>query len=121
MKLFEDITKILEKAHPIVVNRDNAEGVLTQIEFDFAIEEEKPFLKNLFDLISLHLSDSEAILQIQHLPYRERYTLEKRGKVCVFDFIYNKAGFFVTAQPLESKCDSPALLDKMKYIVNTLK
>jgi tRNA A37 threonylcarbamoyladenosine biosynthesis protein TsaE len=120
-ELFEDITKILEKAHPIVVNRDSAEGFIKQIEFDLVIEEVKPFLKNLFDLISLHLSDGEAIQQIQHLPYRERYTLEKWGKVCVFDFIYNQAGFFVTAQPLESKCDSTTLLDKMKYIVNILK
>lgn len=120
-ELFETITKLLESAILIVVNRNNAEGILTQIEFDVDIEEKKPFLKNLFDEISRGLTEDEAITNIQHLPYRERYTIEKSGKTCVIDFIYDNAGFFGNVQPLENKCNSSELLTKIKSIVNNLK
>jgi hypothetical protein len=120
-ELFETITKILECATPIVVNRNNIEGILTQIEFDVAIEEEKPFLKNLFDEIRKELTNGESITNIQHLPYRERYTIEKSGKICVIDFIYDKDGFFGNVQPLENRCNSSELLIKIKAIVKKLK
>lgn len=120
-ELFETITKILECATPIVVNRNNIEGILTQIEFDVAIEEDKPFLKNLFDEIGRSLMEGEAITNIQHLPYRERYSIEKSGQNCVIDFIYDNAGFFGNVQPLENKCNSSELLTKIKSIVNNLK
>jgi hypothetical protein len=120
-ELFETITKILECATPIVVNRNTIEGILTQIEFDVAIEEEKPFLKNLFDFISKGLSKGEIITKIQHLEYRERYTLENNGRSCIIDFEYDKAGFFGRVLPLEKKCDCPELLAKIKSIVNNLK
>lgn len=120
-ELFETITKLLESAILIVVNRNSAEGILAQIVFDVAIEEEKPFLKNLFDEISRSLKEGEAITNIQHLPYRERYTIEKSGKNCVLDFIYDNAGFFGNVQPLENKCNSSELLTNIKSIVNNLK
>ena len=120
-ELFESITKILECATPIVVNRKNIEGILTQIEFDVAIEEEKPFLKNLFDFISKGLSKDEIISNIQHLEYRERYTIENNGLSCIIDFEYDKAGFFGRVLPLEKKCDCPEILGRIKSIVNNLK
>lgn len=120
-EFFETITEILECATPIVVNRNTIEGILTQIEFDAAIEEERPFLKNLFDVIDRSLIGGEAITNIQHLPYRERYTIEKSEEKCIIDFIYNNAGFFGNVQPLENKCNSSELLTKIKSIVNNLK
>lgn len=121
IELFETITKVLENASPIVVNRNNAEGILTQIVFDVAIEEEKPFLKNLFDLIIKGLSNGEIISNIQHLEYRERYTIENNGRTCIIDFEYDKAGFFGRVLPLEKKCNSPEILGRVKSIVNNLK
>ena len=120
-ELFETITKILECVTPIVINRNNIEGILTQIEFDVAIEEEKPFLKNLFDFISKGLTKGEIISNIQHLEYRERYTIVNNGRSCIIDFEYDKAGFFGRVLPLEKKCDCPELLAKIKSIVNNLK
>ena len=120
-ELFETITKILECVTPIVINRNNIEGILTQIEFDVAIEEEKPFLKNLFDFISKGLSKDEIISNIQHLEYRERYTIENNGLSCIIDFEYDKAGFFGRVLPLEKKCDCPEILGRIKSIVNNLK
>ncbi len=120
-EFFEAITKILDSASPVVVNRNNIAGILTQIEFDVAIEEEKPFLKNLFDFVNIGLSEDERIVNIQHLQYKERYTIEKNGKSCIIDFEYDGAGFFGRVLPLENKCDSPELLSKVKTIVNNLK
>lgn len=120
-ELFEIITKILENASRIEVNRNNAEGILTQIEFDVAIEEGKPFLRNLFDLIRQELSEDETISHIQHLEFRDRYTINKRGRACIIDFEYDGAGFFGRVLPLENRCDCPELLAKIKTIVNILK
>lgn len=120
-ELFENITKILECAIPIVVNRNNIEGILTQIEFDVAIEEEKPFLKKLFDSIRQRLSDDEIISDIQHLQYKERYTFENNNTSCVIDFEYDGAGFLGRVLPLENKCNNSELLAKIKTVVNNLK
>lgn len=120
-ELFETISKIFENPHQVIVNRNNAEGILTQIEFDVALEEEKPFLKNLFDQVSQNLDEGEVISDIQHLNYRERYTIEKNAQSCVIDFEYNKDGFFGRVLPLENKCNSSEILEKVKAIVNRLK
>lgn len=120
-ELFDTISKILESSSQLTVNRNNAEGILSQIEFTVALEEEKPFLKNLFDQISQNLDEGEVISDIQHLKHRERYTIEKSGRICVVDFIYNDGGFFGNVQPLEAKCNSSELLTKVKEIVNQLK
>jgi hypothetical protein len=120
-EFFETVIKLLDVMTPIIVNRNIVEGILTQIEFDVAIEEEKPFLRNLFDCVRNGLSNGEAISNVQHFEYRERYTIEKNEKACIVDFEYNKAGFFGRVLPLENKCDSTELLIKIKTIVNNLK
>lgn len=119
-ELFENILGILDGDTPVVVNRDNAEGILTKIEFDIAIEEEKPFLKTLFDLIEKSLSDNEAITNIQHLEYRERYTIEYNTRSCVIDFEYDKAGFFGRVLPLANRCESTELLAEVKNLVTKI-
>jgi hypothetical protein len=120
-ELFETLCKLLENKSLIAVNRNSAASILAQIEFDLAIEEEKPFLKNLFDLIIKVLSNGEIISNIQHLEYRERYTIENNGRSCIIDFEYDKSGFFGRVLPLEKKCDSPELLVKIKTVVTNLK
>ncbi|HPO64673.1 MAG TPA: AAA family ATPase [Bacteroidales bacterium] len=120
-ELFEKITKILETSPQIIVNRNNVEGILTQIEFDVATEEDKPFLKILFDELKKGLNNGEKITNVKHLPFRERYTIEKNGQICVVDFIYDNDGFFGNVQPLESKCNSTELLAKIKSIIGKLK
>lgn len=120
-ELFENISKILENSPQAIVSRNNAEGILTQIEFDRALEDEKPFLKYLFDHINQGLSKEGIITDIQHLAYRDRYTIQKNGDACVIDFEYDGAGFFGRVLPIENKCNSLELLAKVKGIVNNLK
>lgn len=66
---------------------------MDQIEFDATLEEEKPFLKNLFDSINAKLEKGTVITEVKHFPWRERYTFEKNVSFCVIDFEYDKAGF----------------------------
>ena len=61
------------------------------------------------------------IRNIEHLYYKERYTIEHNGKSCVIDFEYDGAGFFGRVLPLEKKCNCPELLAKIKTIVNNFK
>ncbi len=120
-KLFETISKILENSPQVIVNRNNAEGILNQIGFDVALEEEKPFLNNLYDRVNQNLDEGEVIIDIQHLNYRERYTIKKNAQSCVTDFEYNNDGFFGRVLPLENRCNSSEILEKIKAIVNHLK
>ncbi len=120
-ELFEKITKILEDPTDINVIRNTAESIISQIEFDAKTEEEKPFLKHLFDHISKELSSDEKITDIKHLSFRERYTIQKNERDCVIDFEYNKDGFFGRVLPLGTKCENPELLRKFQNIIENLK
>ncbi|MCR9155511.1 MAG: AAA family ATPase [Bacteroidetes bacterium] len=120
-ELFDTISKILENSPQVITNRNNAEGILSQIEFNVALEEEKPFLRNLFDQVSQNLDGGEVISDIQHLNYRERYTIEKNAQSCVIDFEYNNDGFFGRVLPLENKCNSSEIIEKVKAIIYRLK
>jgi len=120
-ELFEQIAKILEKASNVIVNRKNTDENLTQIEFNYEIEEEKPFLKNLFEHLNQNLNTNESIIDIQHLNYRERYTFNTKSDNCIIDFEYNGSGFFGRVLPIENKCNNLEFLSKIKLIVKTLK
>ena len=120
-EFFDEISTLFNSIQPVTINRNTAKPILAHLKFDDAVEEEKPFLKTLFDNISKHLNSEEAIVKIEHLHFRDRYTIETNGKSSVFDFIYNKNGFFGQVLPLEGKCNAPILLERMKSIIQQLK
>lgn len=120
-KLFATITQVLESAVPIVLNSNSTEGNETLIEWDTLLEEEKPFLKSLFIEIRNRLKEGIKITQVQHLPYRERYTFEKRGKTCVVDFLYNSEGFWGNVLPLENQCNCSEIITSIKEIIHQLR
>ncbi len=120
-ELYEIVTKAMDGAPKIEISRDNTQQTLTQIEFDVLLEEEKPFLKILLDNIIQNLSIGEVVSDIQHLPFRERYTFENNGNSCVVDFLYDGNGFFGSVQPIEAKCTHAELLARIKEIINNLK
>ena len=115
-QLFEEIVRILPELPEVRVNRNNAEGILTQIQYDVALEEEKPFLKYLFDQIKDNLGLNERITNVQHLNYRERYTIESIQGSCDIDFEYDGKGFFGRVLPILNNCKSPEILEKVKLI-----
>lgn len=120
-QLYENVIKAICDGPKIEVNRDNVEGMLSQIEFDVTQEEEKPFLKVLYDNISEELQNGERIKEINHLPYKDRYSFEKGEEVCVVDFLYDGKGFFKQVEPIASKCNSSRLLDRIEEIISNLK
>lgn len=120
-ELFTTITKILQEAPAVSVNRDAVKTSNKKFEFESAIEETQPYLKNLFDQISENLASTEVISQVEHLDYKERYTIENSNGRCKIDFGYNGDGFFGLVNPLAKHCDNSQLLAKIKNIVNNLK
>ena len=120
-ELYSLISNVFEGLGDVVINRNTAEAILDKITFDIELEENKPFLKNLFDSITHELKTGEVISEIAHLSYRERYTFQQGSNTCVIDFEYNKDGFLGRVLPIENKCDSAKLLDSIKEIIKKLK
>lgn len=118
---YAEVVKILETPIDLNINRSTVEGIITKIEFDLETEENKPFLKNLFDTLTCLLLPGETITDITHLEYRDRYTFEKNGSACVVDFEYNKDGFFGRVLPLENRCSNPEMLERIREMVIKLK
>jgi TATA-binding-like protein domain of the TOTE conflict systems/AAA domain/UvrD-like helicase C-terminal domain len=120
--LFELISKLIETAPKIVFVRNTVDTILSKIEFEFEIEEEKPFLKTLFDSLQSVLADSSiSITEINHQNYRERYTFEKADEKAVIDFEYNGNGFFGRVLPLENQCTSGSILNTIRQAISNLK
>lgn len=120
-ELFENITKILENAQEVAVTRGLNDSGLESVEFDLKTEEERPFLKNLYERICNKLAEDEIISSIEHLNFRERYTVDKNGNECVIDFEYNKEGFLGRVLPIENRCNNADLLRKLPNIIENLK
>ena len=120
--LFAEISKLIGNAPPIVFVRNSVDTILTKIDFELELEEERPFLKSLFDSLQTVLAASViSIADVNHQNYRERYTFEKGGEKAVIDFEYNGNGFFGRALPLESQCDSESLLSTISQVISNLK
>lgn len=120
--LFEVISKLIENAPRVVFVRNTIDSILSRIEFELDLEEEKPFLKNLFDSIQSDLVVSNiSITEINHQHYRERYTFTKDDEKAVIDFEYNGDGFFGRILPLENQCNSQNLLNTINQAISNLK
>lgn len=113
--LYSELAKIIESNISIVIVRNNANNSFTAIEFDYRIEEEKPFLKVLYSELQETLKKySIQINNIDHQHYRERFFLNRGSEKAVVDFEYNGEGFFGRVLPLENKCNSIKLLTDIK-------
>ena len=120
--LFKEICKLIENAPRFVFVRNTIDSILSKIEFEFELEEEKPFLKTLFDSLQSDLAVSNiSITEINHQNYRERYTFMKGDEKAVIDFEYNGDGFFGRVLPLENQCNSQNLLKIINQAISNLK
>jgi hypothetical protein len=99
---------------------DEAPNAVPHI-FDESVEEEYPFLRSLFDAVQSLLTEEEIITNVEHLDYKDRYTIQKNGGACVFDFEYNGKGAFGRVLPLEKKCERGDIIQTVKAAVTTLK
>lgn len=118
-ELFNEIDALFRKRSEVAVQRNSVEEVLKKIEFDSSIEEEKPFLKTLYEGVSKSLPSGIAIKELKHLQYKERYTFSKLNKSIDVDFEYNKGGFFGRVLCVGNKTNS--LKVEVENLVNQLK
>ena len=91
-------------------------------EFDIQIEEEKPFLKSLFDALSIGLANKYIeIIDVNHQHYRERYSVSRNSEKAIIDFLYDENGFFSRIEPREKQCNSESLLSTISQVISNLK
>lgn len=117
-QFYDEIIMLIDTPLELVIQRNSVETILKKVEFDIDTEEEKPFLKVLFDsAVSVFQEKQIAIEEFEHLYYKERYTLRRRDEKAVIDIEYNKDGFFGRIYPVESKCNSSLLIDELKSLI----
>lgn len=120
--LFNDISSIIPVIKNIVVNRRTAEGILSKVTFDRALEESHPHLSFLYEVMKGLLDEKSITIEaIDHLQYCERYTLTRRAERLVVDFTYDGKGFFKTVKPLVGNSNSRKLSDDLKECIESIK
>lgn len=116
------LQRILQNAPNISVCRDTSETILTQLEFEFEMEELFPFTRNLFDdLTQVCEIEKIHIENIDHQPYKERYTFKRNQATAVVDFEYNQNGFFGRVIPIKNQTNSLQLVSDIKKLLQTFK
>jgi Zn-dependent M16 (insulinase) family peptidase len=116
------ITEILKHLPNVTIKRNTTETILSQIEFDFELEEEFPFTKSLFDDLVLLFEETDIIIDgIEHKEWKERYTFKRNNETAVVDFEYKKNGFFGRVVPIQKMSNSQALLSSIQTALQTFK
>lgn len=112
------VAEILNHLPNVSINRNTAETVISQIEYDLEVEEEYPFTRSFFDDIVLLFKETDiAIESIVHQQYKERYTFKRKNETAVLDFEYRKNGFFGRVVPILNKTNSNSLLADIKKLM----
>jgi len=116
------IAEILSHLPNVSIKRNTAETIISQIEFDFELEEEFPFTRSLFDDIELLFKGTDITIDnIEHQQYKERYTFKRNQELAVVDFEYKKNGFFGRVVPIQKQTNSPVLISDIQTALQTFK
>jgi hypothetical protein len=87
-------------------------------EFDETTAEEKPFLEELFVSMKNALKPHGISIQsIDHLGWKERYTLSSKDGLAIIDFEYNSKGFFGRVVPNYKNCSSDSVIAAIEQLV----
>ncbi|MBK6354609.1 MAG: AAA family ATPase [Saprospiraceae bacterium] len=116
------LAEILNHLPNVSIKRNTAETIISQIEFDFELEEMFPFTRSLFDDLVLLFKETDiAIDDIEHQQYKERYTFKRNNETAVVDFEYKKNGFFGRVVPIQNMTNSQLLLTSLQTALQTFK
>jgi len=116
------LAEILNHLPNVSIKRNTAESILSQIEFDFDLEEEFPFTRSLYDDLVLLFKETDiAIDDIEHQQYKERYTFKRNQELAVIDFEYKKNGFFGRVVPIQNQTNSQVLISDIQAALLTFK
>lgn len=120
-EFFEVIVKLIESSKQMAVKRNTVDTIISKIEFDQKLEEEKPFLNNLFTDLTEKIGIFDInIDEIEHQQNHERYYFKRNSEIAVIDFYYKDDGFFTSVYPVQSKCNSIKLLEEVQNIITKL-
>lgn len=116
------LEEILKHLPNVSINRNIAEMIVSQIEFDFELEEEFPFTRSLYDDLVLLFKETDITIDgIEHHQYKERYTFKRKNETAVVDFEYKKNGFFGRVVPIQKMTNSQSLLSSIRTALQTFK
>ena len=116
------VVEILNHLPNVSIKRNTAETIISQIEFDFELEEVFPFTRSLFDDLILLFKETDITIDaIEHLQYKERYTLKRNNETAVVDFEYKRNGFFGRVVPIQNMTNSQSLLSSIQTALQTFK
>jgi hypothetical protein len=116
------LTEILNHLPNVSIKRNTAETIISQIEFDFELEEEFPFIKSLFDDLILLFKETGIVIDgVEHKEWKERYTFKRNNEKAVIDFEYKKNGFFGRVVPIPNTTNSHSLLSNIQTALQTFK
>jgi hypothetical protein len=116
------LIEILNYLPNVSIKRDIAETIISQIEFEFELEEEFPFTRNLFDDLLLLLEEIDILIDdIEHQHYKERYKFKRNSEKAVIDFEYKNNGFFGRVVPIQNQSNSNQLILDIKTALQTFK
>ncbi|MEN9548974.1 MAG: hypothetical protein RIR12_1565 [Bacteroidota bacterium] len=116
------LAEILNHLPNVSLKRNTAETIISQIEFDFELEQEFPFTRSLFDDLVLLFKETDITIDgIEHQQYKERYTFKQNKNKAVLDFEYKKNGFFGRVVPIQNLTNSQSLLSRIQTELLTLK
>jgi hypothetical protein len=116
------LAEILNHLPNVFIKRNTVETIISQIEFDFELEEEFPFTRSLFDDLMLLFKESDISIDgIEHQQYKERYTFKRNNEIAVVDFEYKKNGFFGRVVPIQNMTNSQLLLSSIQTSLKTFK
>lgn len=116
------ITEILNHLPNVSIKRNTAETIISQIQFDFELEEDLPFTRSLFDDLVLLFKETDITIDgVEHQQYKERYTFQRNNEKAVIDFEYKKNGFFGRIVPIQNMTNSHSLLTSIQNALQTFK
>jgi hypothetical protein len=116
------LAEILNHLPNVIIKRNTADTILSQIEFDFELEEKFPFTRNLFDDLVLLFNDTDIKIDgVGHQQYKERYTFKRNNETAAIDFEYNKDGFWGRVVPIQNMTNSQSLLSSIQMGLQTFK
>jgi hypothetical protein len=116
------VADLLKDLPKFFIKRNTVETIVSQIEFDFDLEEEFPFTRCLFDdIVTLFTGTDILIDGVEHYNYRERYSFKRNDETAVLDFEYNMNGFFGRVLPIKNLTNSQELLFSIQTALQTFK
>lgn len=116
------LVEVLNHLPNVSIKRETAKTILSQIEFDFDLEEAFPFTRSLYDDLVLLFKETDiTIVDIVHQQYKERYTFKRNTETAVVDFEYKKNGFFGRVLPIQNLTNSISLLVSIQTALQTFK